>query len=84
MFIAEVAETSSQRSIALTVSYALTLNQTAIIAGPVIFGFLVDWHNSYVLPWIILANLLSVSGVWLWWSEHISTPNKGRTLRKHF
>ncbi|MBA4493795.1 MFS transporter [Paenactinomyces guangxiensis] len=66
LFIVEVAEKSSQHTIGLTVSYALTMNQAAIITSPILFGLLVDWLNSYFISWMLLAVLLSVSGIWLW------------------
>ncbi|MBH8608994.1 MFS transporter [Thermoactinomyces sp. CICC 10521] len=70
LFIVEIAEKSSRYAIGLTVSYALTLNQIAIITAPLVFGLLVDWQGSYQFAWIILAILLSVSACWLWSSWH--------------
>lgn len=66
LFIVQVAEKSRPDSIGLTVSYALTLNQSAIISAPFLFGLLVDLQSSYFWSWIILVMLLSISGIWLW------------------
>ncbi|WP_240511798.1 MFS transporter [Paludifilum halophilum] len=77
LFIVEVAERSSRRSIGLTVSYALTINQIAIITAPALFGWLVDWQDSYFPPWFLLTVPLGASGIWLW-SAYLrdSSPKK--------
>ncbi|AEH46675.1 MFS transporter [Parageobacillus thermoglucosidasius] len=65
LFIVEVSERASEDSIGLTVSFALTLNQFAIVLAPALFGFLVDWQGSYYTAWICLIILISISGFWL-------------------
>ncbi|SDW80573.1 Major Facilitator Superfamily protein [Marininema mesophilum] len=65
LYIVEIGEKAKEHSVGLTVSYALTINQVAIIMAPFFFGLFVDWSNSYALPWIGLASLLSASGIWL-------------------
>ena len=64
LFIVEVAEKSSADSMGVTVSFALTLNQFAIISAPPIFGFIVD-VKGYTLAWLSIAFLLLLSGVGL-------------------
>lgn len=66
LFIIQVTEKSGHDSIGFTVSYALTLNQIAIIVAPFLFGLLVDLQRSYFWSWTLLAMLLSISGIWLW------------------
>lgn len=64
LFIVEVAEKSSKDSIGLTVSFALTLNQLAIISAPPIFGLIVD-IAGYTWAWLSIAILLFLSGIGL-------------------
>jgi MFS family permease len=64
LFIVEVAEKSSEDSVGITVSFALTLNQFAIILAPPIFGFIVDL-KGYTWAWLSIALLLLLSGIGL-------------------
>ncbi|MGQ4671724.1 hypothetical protein ACUIJ5_26030 [Bacillus toyonensis] len=59
-FIIEVAETASEESVGMTVSFALTLNQIAIIVAPVLFGYIVD-QKGYTYAWLCIVVLLSIS-----------------------
>lgn len=62
LFMVEVAESANEESVGLTVSFALTLNQIAIIFAPALFGYIVD-GKGYTYAWIGIAALLSVSAV---------------------
>jgi sugar phosphate permease len=64
LFIVEVAEKSPEDSVGITVSFALTLNQFAIISAPPIFGFIVDL-KGYTWAWLSIAFLLLLSGIGL-------------------
>ncbi|SFD04347.1 Sugar phosphate permease [Bacillus sp. 491mf] len=65
LFIVFVSEKSDPQFIGLTVSFALTLNQFAIVLAPALFGILVDYLHSYTAPFSILALLIALSGIWL-------------------
>lgn len=69
LFIIEVAEKSSEDSVGVTVSFALTLNQFAIILAPPIFGLIVDL-KGYTWAWLSIAFLLLLSGIGLWKNEN--------------
>lgn len=65
LFMVEVAEKSRNGSAGITVSFALTLNQIAIILAPPIFGFIVDvkgymwaWGSMIVLLFVLVISLL--------------------------
>lgn len=60
LFMVEIAETARQDSVGMTVSFALTLNQIAIILAPPIFGFIVD-VKGYMWAWIGLVILMFTS-----------------------
>lgn len=60
LFIIEVAETASEESVGMIVSFALTLNQIAIIVAPVLFGYIVD-QKGYTYAWLCIVVLLSIS-----------------------
>lgn len=62
LFMVEVAETSSEESVGMTVSFALTLNQIAILLAPPIFGSIVD-IRGYMWAWIGIAILLVASAI---------------------
>ncbi len=62
LFMVEVVETSRQDSVGITVSFALTLNQIAIILAPPVFGFIVD-IKGYTWAWMCMAILLFVSAI---------------------
>ncbi|WP_439873708.1 MFS transporter [Bacillus mycoides] len=70
LFMVEVAESASEESVGLTVSFALTLNQIAIIFAPALFGYIVD-GKGYTYAWMSIAALLSVSAVSLCKSKRI-------------
>ncbi|GIM45864.1 permease [Collibacillus ludicampi] len=59
-FLLAVTEHASPGAEGLTVSYALTLNQFAIVLAPVLFGLVVDWH-SYRIAWVSLDVLLIIA-----------------------
>lgn len=65
LFIVEVAEAATDDSVGVTVSFALTLNQLAVIFAPPIFGFIADL-KGYPCSWLGLAILLLLSGIILW------------------
>ncbi|MCW9132599.1 MFS transporter [Bacillus paramycoides] len=65
LFMVEVAESASEESVGMTVSFALTLNQIAIIVAPVLFGYIVD-EKGYTYAWLCIAVLLSISAVSLY------------------
>lgn len=65
LFIAEVAESASEESVGMTVSFALTLNQIAIIVAPVLFGYIVD-EKGYTYAWLCIVVLLNISAVGLY------------------
>ncbi|MFD0770081.1 MFS transporter [Bacillus sp. CGMCC 1.60114] len=65
LFIILVSEKSDPQFIGLTVSFALTLNQFAIVLAPALFGILVDYLHSYSAPFGILALFIALSGIWL-------------------
>ncbi|MBE5106206.1 MFS transporter [Bacillus thuringiensis] len=65
LFIVEVAESASEESVGMTVSFALTLNQIAIIVAPVLFGYIVD-EKGYTYAWLCIVVLLSISAVSLY------------------
>ncbi|MFD3449853.1 MFS transporter [Microbacteriaceae bacterium 4G12] len=65
LFIILVSEKSDQQFIGLTVSFALTLNQFAIMLAPTLFGILVDYLHNYTAPFSILALIITSSGIWL-------------------
>ncbi|MDH4421994.1 MULTISPECIES: MFS transporter [Bacillus] len=68
LFIAEVAESASEESVGMTVSFALTLNQIAIIVAPVLFGYIVD-EKGYTYAWLCIVVLLSISAASLYWKN---------------
>ncbi len=70
LFMVEVAESASEELIGLTVSFALTLNQIAIILAPALFGYIVD-GKGYTYAWMGIAALLSISAVSLCKSKRI-------------
>ncbi|HDX9588155.1 TPA: MFS transporter [Bacillus pseudomycoides] len=70
LFIILVSEKSDSQFIGLTVSFALTLNQFAIVLAPALFGILVDYLHSYTIPFSILALLIALSGIWLTITEY--------------
>ena len=49
LFIVFVSERSDPQFIGLTVSFALTLNQFAIVLAPTLFGIFVDYFHSYTV-----------------------------------
>jgi MFS family permease len=63
-FLLAVAEHAPAGSEGMMVSYALTLNQVAIIAAPALFGLVVD-AGSHKVAWGMLALLIFGTGVWL-------------------
>lgn len=62
LFIAEVSESASEESVGMTVSFALTLNQIAIIVAPALFGYIVD-KKGYTYAWLCIVVLLTISAV---------------------
>ncbi|WP_037593939.1 MFS transporter [Sporolactobacillus laevolacticus] len=68
LFIVEVAEKAEKDSVAVTVSFALTLNQAMIIAAPPLFGWIVD-TVGYTWAWLSLAALVFLAGVGMWKSQ---------------
>ncbi|MCI0765251.1 MFS transporter [Bacillus sp. TL12] len=60
LFMVEIAETAKQDSVGMTISFALTLNQIAIMLAPPIFGLIVD-VKGYMWAWIGLVILLFTS-----------------------
>ncbi|MBK5428867.1 hypothetical protein JFU20_25220 [Bacillus sp. TH30] len=70
LFMVEVAESASEESVGMTVGFALTLNQIAIIFAPALFGYIVD-GKGYTYAWMGIAALLSVSAVSLCKSKRI-------------
>ena len=65
LFITEVAESASEESVGMTVSFALTLNQIAIIVAPALFGYIVD-KKGYTYAWLCIVVLLTISAVSLY------------------
>ncbi|MED1105092.1 MFS transporter [Bacillus paramycoides] len=65
LFMVGVAESASEESVGMTVSFALTLNQIAIIVAPVLFGYIVD-EKGYTYAWLCIVVLLSISAVSLY------------------
>ncbi|MED0973442.1 MFS transporter [Bacillus paramycoides] len=65
LFMVEVAESASEESVGMTVSFALTLNQIAIIVAPALFGYIVD-EKGYTYAWLCIVVLLSISAVSLY------------------
>jgi MFS family permease len=63
-FLLAVAEQAPPQSEGLMVSYALTLNQIAIILAPAVFGWIADLR-SYSFAWSLLALLLIGNGLLL-------------------
>jgi MFS family permease len=69
LFIVLVSEKASSHFISLTVSFALTLNQLAIVLSPMIFGLFVDFFHGYGVPFLLLTGAILIGGVWLRLSE---------------
>ncbi|EJS70208.1 hypothetical protein ICU_01864 [Bacillus cereus BAG2X1-1] len=65
LFMVEVAESVNEESVGMTVSFALTLNQIAIIVAPVLFGYIVD-EKGYTYAWLCIVVLLNISAVSLY------------------
>jgi MFS family permease len=63
-FLLAVAEQAPPHSEGLMVSYALTLNQVAIILAPAVFGWIADLQ-SYSFAWSLLILLLIGNGLLL-------------------
>jgi MFS family permease len=63
-FLLAVAEQSPPQAEGLMVSFALTLNQLAIILAPVLFGFMAD-VLSYTFAWSLLGGTLIGMGIFL-------------------
>ncbi|PEP54633.1 MFS transporter [Bacillus pseudomycoides] len=74
LFIVFVSERSDPQFIGLTVSFALTLNQFAIVLAPTLFGIFVDYFHSYTVPFSILAFFIALSGIWLTIIEYRNKP----------
>lgn len=62
LFIVEVTENANENEVSFTVSFALTLNQVAILLAPPIFGFVVD-KCGYTAAWIGIALCILASGI---------------------
>ncbi|PES12322.1 MFS transporter [Bacillus cereus] len=65
LFIVLMSEKSDPNFIGLTVSFGLTLNQIFIVLAPSLFGLLVDYFNSYKIPFFLLTVLICIGGIWL-------------------
>jgi sugar phosphate permease len=65
LFLVEVAERADSSSVGMTVSFALTVNQAAVITAPAGFGWLADVLGSYRWAWAILASGLVFAAVWM-------------------
>jgi sugar phosphate permease len=63
LFIVHISETAPSNRVALTVGFALTANQVAIVVAPPLFGVLVDLQGGYRLAWTLLALLIFLSGI---------------------
>lgn len=58
LFLVQVAESSQEGTVGLTVGLALTVNQVGIVLAPAVFGWLVD-AGGYELAWkCVIAGLL--------------------------
>jgi MFS family permease len=63
-FLVAVAEHSPRNAEGLMVSFALTLNQVAIVLAPSVFGFIVDqW--SFTIAWLTIDLMLVLMAVYL-------------------
>ncbi|WP_318636118.1 MFS transporter [Bacillus aerolatus] len=72
LFIVLVSEKSNPNFIGLTVSFALTVNQIAIVISPSLFGLLVDYFTSYTIPLLLLSFFIFIGGLWLRLTERNS------------
>lgn len=58
-WVAWVSEISPKNSLGATLGLAMSFNQVAIVASPVIFGFLIDTTGGYSTPGTIMAVALT-------------------------
>lgn len=65
LFLIQVAELAPQSAVASTISFALTLNQIAIVLAPPALGLLVGVTGSYQLGWMVLAAVVLVATIFL-------------------
>jgi MFS transporter, ACS family, hexuronate transporter len=61
LYHALVVETGGRAQSAMAVGFAMTLSQIGTVAGPPLFGLIVDLSGSYQAGWLCLG-LLSLSG----------------------
>lgn len=60
LFLVQVAESSQEGTVGLTVGFALTVNQVGIVLAPAAFGWVVD-AGGYEMAWkLVTAGLLGV------------------------
>ncbi|MDQ0859943.1 MFS transporter [Bacillus sp. V2I10] len=78
LFIVLVSEKSNPNFIGLTVSFALTVNQIAIVISPSLFGLLVDYFKSYNIPLFLLALFIFIGGIWFTITERNSHYKESR------
>lgn len=64
LYHAAMAEAAGRRFAATGTGMGMTLNQFGVIAGPPLFGFVVDVSGSYQIGWTLLAGFC-VAGVLL-------------------
>jgi MFS family permease len=82
LFIVLVSESAPPDSVALTVSFALTLNQLAIVLSPPLFGLLVDWRGDYRRAWSLLSLLLVASAIAVTVRRSIALRSRPHTHRE--
>ncbi|KFN02348.1 MFS transporter [Bacillus clarus] len=68
LFMTEITEKANEEVVGLTVSFALTLNQVAIMIAPTFFGYIVD-GKGYMYAWGGFVVLLFISSVSLYVSN---------------
>jgi MFS transporter, ACS family, hexuronate transporter len=61
LYHALVVETAGRTQSAMAVGFCMTLSQVGTVAGPPLFGFIVDQAGSYQPAWLCLS-LLSLGG----------------------
>ncbi|MBA2273728.1 MAG: MFS transporter [Actinobacteria bacterium] len=57
-WVVHVSELAAGKAVGLTLAFAMTANQLGIVAGPPVFGLVLDVTGSYSVAWLLLVACL--------------------------
>jgi MFS family permease len=63
-WVAWVSEAASREHVGATLGLAMSINQVAVVAAPIVFGILVDATSGYLVPGIVLIAALAGYIAW--------------------